>query len=573
MLKISIQDILKTATFSPTGSHSYLYYKGRQVRLFETKAVQIPFKKISALKMLKSLQKQEKELKKLTKEEREALQRFLFRVQAKKQSSGLIRLLSKIQNFLSFQGFLTSAEIADKMLKFLSSKNVTPCQIAIPASISMKKGPLLPEKPLKQFIADYLQNFITDTFSPPETQSTLPLVNELHSAVIKNYPLHNQIDLKKIQELALHVVMRKTITILQTVEKDNFDSILASFSDKIRFHFVLSPSFNLTEEIIRRLKTSQSQKLRKNIKNFVSSFLMPYLQGRITQDNEHLQRQPMLQLLYQHFGKCHHFRRKTGKVIALEAYIIEAVRAMDLYLRNIHYTKHGDVYTPPFKESIIAEILSPLHIALEKDFLLTFKKEQLKLKIHAALINYQQKQIRAFQKAFEEICEIKQQAILNSQLENNIVFTTPLESFRCFIQLLKTPQEMKVFIYEEKYRLILKEGSTYYCALHSQDKMQWDAQFNLPTDLQESPLNPSLRYLGVKFYCDKEGLTYYINTTGKFVQATPNQILRIQTLAESIEQKKECLLFGIDRYAPDLYQEQLGFYKIYQNTLFPKMNF
>src|SRR5262245_45520588 len=102
MFKVLIKDIIDSRkSLERPNQSTYLYYNGREVKLFAKGSEEKSYKRLTALKILRSLYQQGNEISTLSIEDASKLRAYVHHIWEKKSKhSHFIQFLSKLQNIL-----------------------------------------------------------------------------------------------------------------------------------------------------------------------------------------------------------------------------------------------------------------------------------------------------------------------------------------------------------------------------------------------------------------------------------------------------------------------------------------
>ncbi len=311
-MKIQINHLLEAYSSPANLPHKYLYSQGVQIQSKNKGEQSKGFKKISALQILQDLTNQRSQIECMPQENLEKLKQIVSHIQLRKTVggkglfAGIKKIVSKIQNLMTFQGKFTSSEIAEVLLKEIEEK-------------------------IKKNSANVSS---LSTLSPNRTQITTNPAND--NEVLKNQenpPIEqlegpkNQIKSPKDQSVSPVDNSAKNIPLEETI---NPDQPKTSPSFDQTSNPSATPPLTNTLPANANLKTEKWEEI---VRNFVIFFLRPYINGEILETTDEKERLPLMEQLTTHLKSrnCDNIPQELINEVALDTYIHEAVRGFEIW--------------------------------------------------------------------------------------------------------------------------------------------------------------------------------------------------------------------------------------------------
>lgn len=555
---LKIPDILAACPQVNNNAHLYIYQNGRQFKLFEKGKQEKNYKILHALTILKELNKQTGEFSNLTPDDAKKLTQYVERIKLKKTHSSFINFLSKLHNIILFKGTQTSRELAEKILqKFPSQeplrKNLSPDSVETPSveiplesmpqnevvePIRQKLSTLFTQntpkscylrKTQKKCIEDFVTiHFLTNQSNQAKniTQTNkTPLMTLLYKELQeKGYPFVDE-NLADIHEQALNFYIDEHVksnarkwTQDKTIIKDLHPVVDKIFKD-IAHQFPHIANSNV--EAKQKLKDAVLQKLQNHagtweskVRDRVIVFLEPYIQGKITPQNESPFREPLQSVIKNTFS---HLTLNSSEIteadimkVAVEAYFFESVHGLDLFLNkstfaftssdSLSMRKKAKNHTPlPDNDEIRLKLLNALEPALQRDFPSTpFDEETILKNIDIALNQYRLSQIEALHEVFESLVQIE---LIEMVKLKKLISTIFIDGYK--YNIMENEKEFDLFQQEDgSYYPIFKHSNRYYKALLPQSKKQ--IAFVAGPGITPV-VNDSFKFFGIKIFQENRG--------------------------------------------------------------------
>lgn len=588
MIKILIKDVLDSYKHIP--EHLYIYFNGREVKLFKKGEEDKFFKKVPALTILRCLKKEEKAaLLNLSDEDARKLRIFAQSIISKKENqSTFTSFLSKLQNMITFRGFFTSKELAIQLLLKIKTPSSTiyaptpspkpdiksvPSKTSVPpktaaahsrvASTHFGAKPVPPEvKPACAGPLDpidphpnvprkvFIRNFAT-SFKHPSEPSTPFIKALIHELRWKGFPFVEE-NLEEIEQHAFHIFIEERIRKhFKEAQVTGIQPLMESLSNEVKINFpdLAISSSEVSKHILDHLSAFLGGSTKQKIQDHVHDFLQPYFLGIITLENEPKDRPALMDQLQASI--------KTDvpvtemQQLALDAYFFESIRGMEMALN-----RNSPVYSPlPPTPDVRVPILQALIPALAKDFPdLSMTETEILKKIDQAAEQYRLMQAYALQEVFEDFLDIEKMDLLRKGGTSGEYYFNP-NSCTYLIDQTQTGYDL----YERdgiNYRPLVKLGNRFYRTPLTLTMTQ--ICFFPPFDMRESSYNSFFKVLGVKIYRpiheDKPTIYYCVDQQGALRELSTSQIEKLIDLIKRIDYQN--LLFGAKEYG--LYDPELS---------------
>lgn len=590
-MHLNIQDILAACPqTSKENNHLYIYQNGREYKLFNKGQQERNFKIIHAFTILKALRDQPKEISELNPDEVALLTLYVQRIKSKKKHSAFINFLSKLQNILTFKGFNSSFDLANKILDKIPSQDPSrqgafPRSVEIPLESMPKSEEIQPirQKPnsnlfsldtpknnyLRKTQKKYIEDFITQYFleKNPKTKTKTvkpnpqdakidkrPLISRLTDELKdRGYPFVKE-NWENIHELALDLYADACIKNFtekkQNINHDSFAPVEEIFQ-KITEEF---PEIDTaSNDVKQKLKNKildgielQTKSWERHVKNVVTAFLEPFIQGKITPQNESPYRETLetnlMAYLREHFSHLVTNNEIIDKQVldyAAEIYFFEAVHGMDLYLNNATFrhtasdvlaSRKNAKHFAPINDA--QEVISTMHKALipalKRDLpSLSFDDDTIVKNIHKAIHQYRLWQVKAFQETFESLTQMELVEMIKLKKLRSVVVLDDLR-----FEIMANEKEFDFFVGKDpELYSIIKHQNQYYKALLPQSTKQ--IAFVAEPGLIPAT-HDSFKFFGIKVF-SKENDYFWLNKEGTLIPLSQEKYNKLINLAYNPE--------------------------------------